>query len=112
MSAPLSKEADGHAHIELPEGYEDSKPEGEPSPGLTNSKGWDGKLRLPKSAHLSNPEALSDPEYSDEDNVMKGGEIEADEGLSTIHPRLLVRKFTNFGLLKAFLMARIPKPTR
>jgi hypothetical protein len=54
---------------------------GEPSPGLRNSKGWDGKLRLPRNALLSNPEALSDPEYSDDDNVVPGDEISADEGI-------------------------------
>lgn len=85
MPAPLAKEGDGHAHIEVPEGHGDAKPEGASSPTLTNSKGWDGKLRVPKAALLVNPEALSDPEYSDEDNVMEGGEIEADEGSSTFH---------------------------
>ena len=48
---------------------------------MKNSKGWDGKLRVPKSALLSNPEALSDPEYSDDDNVMPGEEISADESM-------------------------------
>lgn len=70
----------GH-HIELV----DAQPtpprhEGEASPGLRDSKGWDGKLRVPKSTTLANPEALSDPEYSDEDNVVPGEEIAADEG--------------------------------
>ncbi|KAL2125300.1 hypothetical protein VTJ04DRAFT_1665 [Mycothermus thermophilus] len=71
----------GH-HIELV----DAQPtpprhEGEASPGLRDSKGWDGKLRVPKSTTLANPEALSDPEYSDEDNVVPGEEIAADEDL-------------------------------
>lgn len=52
----------------------------EASPVLTNGKGWDGKLRVPGRASLANPEALSDPEYSDEDNVVQGEEIQADEG--------------------------------
>jgi protein phosphatase 1 regulatory subunit 7 len=56
------------------------RPDGETSPGLRDSKGWDGKLRVPKSAVLANPEALSDPEYSDEDNVIPGDEVAADEG--------------------------------
>lgn len=71
------------------------------SPGLRNSKGWDGKLRLPKreaplspedddnkggdsskaKVVLANPEALSDPEYSDDENVVQGEEIAADEDL-------------------------------
>lgn len=52
----------------------------QPSPGLRNSKGWDGKLRVDKTAVLANPEALSDPEYSDDENVNKGVEVPADEG--------------------------------
>lgn len=71
------KENDGHAHVVVPQ---DSNPEGEPSPAITNSKGWDGKLRVPKSALVTNPEAFSDPEYSDDENVMTGEEIKADEG--------------------------------
>jgi protein phosphatase 1 regulatory subunit 7 len=59
---------------------------GESSPGLRNSKGWDGKLRLPKNATLSNPEALSDDEYSDEENVVPGEEILADEGAHLGNP--------------------------
>ena len=51
----------------------------ESSEGATR-KGWDGKLRLPKNALLSNPEALSDPEYSDDDNVLPGEDLSADEG--------------------------------
>lgn len=30
---------------------------------------------------LLNPEAISDAEYSDEENVLPGEEIEADEGI-------------------------------
>lgn len=62
-------------------GNADSPPAaGESSSALRNSKGWDGKLRVPKSALLTNPEALSDPEYSDDSNVLHGEEIDADEG--------------------------------
>lgn len=79
-------------HIELV--TDNSKENGEngedgidtkPSPALTNGKGWDGKLRIPGRASLANPEALSDPEYSDEDNVVDGEKIEADEGSSPPH---------------------------
>jgi len=49
-------------------------------PVLRDSKGWDGKLRVPKSALLHNPEALSDPEYSDDENVFEGEVVAADEG--------------------------------
>ena len=45
-----------------------------------SSSGWDGKLRVDKKLELVNPEALSDPEYSDEDQIMPGEDIEADEG--------------------------------
>ena len=44
-----------------------------------SKSGWDGKLRVNKQAVLANPEALSDPEYSDED-APPPEEIEADEG--------------------------------
>jgi protein phosphatase 1 regulatory subunit 7 len=45
-----------------------------------SSSGWDGKLRIEKKLELANPEALSDPEYSDEENVVPGEVIDADEG--------------------------------
>lgn len=47
-----------------------------------SSSGWDGKLRIEKknNVELVNPEAISDPEYSDEENVAPGEIIEADEG--------------------------------
>ncbi|KAK3984835.1 protein phosphatase [Cladorrhinum sp. PSN332] len=71
----------GH-HIELVDDNPSPKHDGETSPGLRNSKGWDGKLRVaPKSAILANPEALSDPEYSDDENVVRGEEVAADEDL-------------------------------
>jgi protein phosphatase 1 regulatory subunit 7 len=80
MPAPTEEgnKSPGH-HIEL---ADDStiRPDGEPSPGLRNSKGWDGKLRVPKNALVANPEALSDPEYSDDENVLPGEELPADEG--------------------------------
>jgi len=44
--------------------------------------GWDGKLRVNKQATLANPEALSDPEYSDED-APPVDQIAADEGTHT-----------------------------
>lgn len=53
-----------------------------------NSEGWDGKLRvIPKQAVLVNPEALSDPDYSDPENVSVPNEqIEADEDLLDEYP--------------------------
>jgi protein phosphatase 1 regulatory subunit 7 len=81
MPAPVEEEprSPGH-HIELVDDNPSPRHDGEPSPGLRDSKGWDGKLRVPKSAVLANPEALSDPEYSDDDNVIPGEEVAADEG--------------------------------
>lgn len=48
-----------------------------------DSKGWDGKLRVEKKTVLENPEAISDPEYSDDEHVLPGEEISADEGRTT-----------------------------
>ncbi|KAI9719434.1 MAG: Protein phosphatase 1 regulatory subunit sds22 [Candelaria pacifica] len=50
-----------------------------------DSKGWDGKLRLERRPVLTNPEALSDPDYSDED-APPVQEIEADEDLLEDYP--------------------------
>ncbi|KAK7962622.1 adenylate cyclase [Apiospora aurea] len=65
-------------HIELVED-DAHHGNGAPSPGLTDSKGWDGKLRVDRTAQLQNPEAISDPEYSDDENVLPGESISADE---------------------------------
>lgn len=46
---------------------------------MKSSSGWDGKLRVEKSAVLANPEALEDPDYSDED-APPPEQIDADEG--------------------------------
>lgn len=72
-------------HVELVDDNHTERHDGEQSPGITNGKGWDGKLRVPGRASLANPDALSDPEYSDEDNVVPGQEIEADEGCYPIY---------------------------
>jgi len=56
-----------------------------------SSSGWDGKLRIEKksnSVELLNPEAISDPEYSDEEHVAPGEVIEADEGELHINTQL------------------------
>ena len=47
--------------------------------GPRNNTGWDGKLRIEKGPVLANPEALTDPEYSDED-APPVVQIDADEG--------------------------------
>ncbi|KAF2144157.1 uncharacterized protein K452DRAFT_296389 [Aplosporella prunicola CBS 121167] len=50
------------------------------SGGARSKSGWDGKLRVEKKPVIVNPEALSDPEYSDED-APPTEQIEADEDL-------------------------------
>jgi protein phosphatase 1 regulatory subunit 7 len=52
-------------------------------PGPRDSKGWDGKLRIDRRAVITNPEALSDPDYSDED-APPVDQIEADEGMAVL----------------------------
>ena len=52
---------------------------------LTNSSGWDGKLRMTPKATITNPEALSDPDYSDPD-APTPEQIEADEDLLDDYP--------------------------
>jgi protein phosphatase 1 regulatory subunit 7 len=63
------------------EGHGSPKTNGTPR----SSSGWDGKLRIEKEkekrAELVNPEAISDPEYSDEEQVLPGQTIAADEGI-------------------------------
>lgn len=67
-------------HISIDE--DDAAKHDSPKSGGTprSSTGWDGKLRVDKKAELANPEALSDPEYSDEEQVLPGETLEADEG--------------------------------
>lgn len=60
----------------------DNPPDSSPSrkaSSLRDSQGWDGKLRVDKKAVVTNAEALSDPEYSDED-APPVEQIGADEG--------------------------------
>jgi protein phosphatase 1 regulatory subunit 7 len=69
---------------------------------LRDSKGWDGKLRMPPTAtaQVANPEALSDPEYSDEENVLPGEKIEADEGGCYISREPVVRRLGAHSLTR------------
>jgi protein phosphatase 1 regulatory subunit 7 len=53
-----------------------------PHQSLNDNKGWDGKLRVERQQALTNPEAISDPEYSDEENILPGEQISADEGIA------------------------------
>jgi protein phosphatase 1 regulatory subunit 7 len=87
MAAPteegtLPDATNGH-HIELVDeiSHLQVAQEPVPSPGLRDSKGWDGKARVDRTAIITNPEALSDPEYSDDENVVPGEELPADEGM-------------------------------
>ena len=52
------------------------------SAGPRNAEGWDGKLRVERKAVITNQEALTDPDYSDED-APSPELIEADDGEST-----------------------------
>lgn len=47
---------------------------------MRDSKGWDGKLRVDRAV-ITNPEAVEDPGYSDED-APPVEQIEADEGMT------------------------------
>ncbi len=67
--------ASNEAHLE--------QPDSQPSHSLRDSKGWDGKLRIDRNALIQNPEALTDSEYSDADNVVPGEQILADEGIAS-----------------------------
>ncbi|ELR06551.1 hypothetical protein VC83_07491 [Pseudogymnoascus destructans] len=51
-----------------------------------DSKGWDGKLRVERRPVMTNPEAISDPEYSDEENILRGEQIGPDEDLLLDEP--------------------------
>ncbi|OHE93729.1 protein phosphatase 1 regulatory subunit SDS22 [Colletotrichum orchidophilum] len=78
--------------IELPEEDAGASPrtDGQTSPGLRNSKGWDGKLRVQRTAVLANPEVLSDPESDDENvlpDLLDGEDPETDE-LIVSHARV------------------------
>lgn len=47
---------------------------------MKDSNGWDGKLRVDRHPVITNPEALEDPDYTDEE-APAVEEIEADEGM-------------------------------
>ncbi|KAM3433848.1 hypothetical protein NHJ13734_006272, partial [Beauveria thailandica] len=84
MSPGSTSEEQPHAHVTIAADADAHEPavsegSGSGSGSLKNANGWDGKLRIPKSAILTNPEAVSDPEYSDDENVLPGEEIAADE---------------------------------
>lgn len=82
---PVQAQIEIHAHTHI----EVSAPVatgGSHSTPLVNSSGWDGKLRMPpRNAVLTNPEALSDPEYSDPE-APPVEQIEADEDLLDDYP--------------------------
>lgn len=57
----------------------------EKAPSLRDRQGWDGKLRVEKKAVVANADALSDPEFSDED-APPVDSISADEGMAGFSP--------------------------
>jgi protein phosphatase 1 regulatory subunit 7 len=71
------KDTTTHPHISVVDSEEGHRSGATPQ----SSSGWDGKLRVDKKLELANPEALSDPEYSDEEQVLPGEVIGADEGM-------------------------------
>lgn len=73
-----------------------------------SSTGWDGKLRIEKKAELVNPEAISDPEYSDEEQVLPGQTIEADEGTYL----LLIPHYLGHRMSKSLHRSVYPAITR
>lgn len=82
----MSDQSTAKANGTSPKGKTTAKSEGTP---LRDSKGWDGKARVEKQAVLANPEALTDPEYSDDENIVPGESIGADEGWSVGPGRVL-----------------------
>ncbi|KAL9116147.1 MAG: hypothetical protein Q9227_000517 [Pyrenula ochraceoflavens] len=69
---------------------------------LKDSNGWDGKLRVERNAVIQNPEALSDPEYSDED-APPVEEISADEGrMLVLSPSSLTNPKPSSDLLEEY----------
>lgn len=86
MSADKEQKEHAHPHISVVDSEEGHR-SGEPP---RSSSGWDGKLRVDKKLELANPEALSDPDYSDEEQVLPGEEIAADE--SKVFPASLPTK--------------------
>lgn len=77
MNDPPGSRHSGHTQIDRPVEPSQAKP---PS-SLRSSTGWDGKLRIaPKSAALTHPDALSDPEYSDPEAPPRQ-QLPADEDL-------------------------------
>ena len=53
-----------------------------------NAQGWDGKLRVEKKAVITNPEALTDPDYSN-DEAPSPEVIEADDGKCATFPNFV-----------------------
>lgn len=92
MSGEEGKEKGDSPHIELIDDHPSARHDGDTSPGMRNSKGWDGKLRMERSATVTNPEVLSDPE-SDDENVLPGDELPADEGESHRSSREIVASY-------------------
>ncbi|KAF2803598.1 L domain-like protein [Mytilinidion resinicola] len=70
----------GPLHVELPPSTNGDGPSESGRTTPKDSKGWDGKLRVERHPVITNPEALSDPEYSDED-APPVEQINADEDL-------------------------------
>ncbi|KAL3423459.1 Protein phosphatase 1 regulatory subunit SDS22 [Phlyctema vagabunda] len=83
-----AKESTPPVENQTPNNDENATTAGSSTP--RSSSGWDGKLRVEKEKEknlvLANPEAISDPEYSDEEHVLPGETIDADEDLLDDYP--------------------------
>ncbi|KAH8750113.1 protein phosphatase-like protein PP1 regulatory subunit sds22 [Hyaloscypha finlandica] len=82
---PSEKEKTPPSHISI-NGDDAEGHDGDTPKTARSISGWDGKLRVEKKLELANPEALSDPEHSDEENVLPGEMIDADEDLLDDYP--------------------------
>ncbi|KAG7116762.1 Protein phosphatase 1 regulatory subunit SDS22 like protein [Verticillium longisporum] len=84
MAGSEETERPASPHIALPdEGTTSPKADGQSSPGIRNSKGWDGKLRVEPTATLANPEILESEPESDDENVER--ELRDKAALTTVY---------------------------
>lgn len=70
----------------------DDAPPRESKP-LTDSKGWDGKLRIERKVEVQNSASLSDDENAESDDEVVPDQIAADEGSSGLD----ISRFLCFG---------------
>lgn len=84
-SSPVQETSEHHLQID-----DSQQVTGTEHHKMVDKNGWDGKLRVGPRAVITNPEALSDPEYSDDD-APPVEQISADEGTSSSDDALIVQ---------------------